>query len=83
MSFSNIIPVSDLGLPIGYKNTKDSIKFAMKEQEKRKERAQEGDWNRNLVKRKGRTGYEADKFENYFGPKALEQIGINQPPKKQ
>ena len=30
MAFSYLLPVEDLGLPIGYKNTKESIKEAMK-----------------------------------------------------
>lgn len=31
MAFTNILPVLDLGLPIGYKSTKESIRVAIKE----------------------------------------------------
>ena len=30
MAFSNILPVEDVGLPMGYKNSKESIKMAIK-----------------------------------------------------
>jgi hypothetical protein len=30
MAFTCILPVEDLGLPLGYKNTKESIKEAIK-----------------------------------------------------
>ena len=31
IAFSNVLPVEDLGLPIGYKNTKGPLKMALKE----------------------------------------------------
>jgi hypothetical protein len=33
MAFSCIMAVEDLGLPLGYKNTKESVKQAIKQQE--------------------------------------------------
>lgn len=70
MAFSNILPVEDLGLPMGYKNTKESIKDSIKLEEEMRNRAKESDYNRRLVLKSLKSDpYESSKFENYFGEK--------------
>jgi hypothetical protein len=41
MAFTYIMPVEDLGLPIGYKNTKESVKQGIKLQEEKRYKALE------------------------------------------
>eukprot|EP00347_Sterkiella_histriomuscorum_P016595 403352585 len=74
IAFTNILPVEDVGLPIGYKNSKESIKMALKQQEERKYRMKEGSWNKALVQKNARQGYEKDKFENYFGKNEVQRV---------
>ncbi|CDW85565.1 UNKNOWN [Stylonychia lemnae] len=67
IAFNHLLPVQDIGLPIGYKNSKESIKLALRHQEERKLKSKEYQYNNGLVRKKAKVGYEADKFENYFG----------------
>ena len=75
MSFSNMLPVEDLGLPIGYKNTKESIRESVKQVETIRNKVKENMYNRRLVlKNLMSDPYEKNKFENYFGPKAAKKL---------
>jgi hypothetical protein len=75
MAFTNIMAVEDLGLPIGYKNTKESIKQAVRQQETIRYKFKEADYNRRLVMKSLQSDpYERSKFENYFGPKAAKRM---------
>jgi hypothetical protein len=49
MAFSNIMPVEDLGLPLGYKSTKASIREALKQVEDMRNKSRESDYDRKLV----------------------------------
>ena len=68
MAFSNLMPVGDLGLPMGYKASKSGIKKAIAESEHIFHEDRERAWDRGLVKRNNTSSemYENNVFENYF-----------------
>ena len=68
MSFTNLLPVQDLGLPQGYKANKSIVNQILAEKDRVKHESKEIKWNMNLVKRNNssREVYENNLFENYF-----------------
>ena len=68
MSFTNLLPVQDLGLPQGYKANKSIVNQILAEKDRVKHENKEIKWNMNLVKRNNssREVYENNLFENYF-----------------
>jgi hypothetical protein len=68
MSFTNLLPVADLGLPKGYKANKDVVTQVLSEKDRVEHDRRERAWNYNLVKRSNnsREIYENNLFENYF-----------------
>ena len=75
MAFSYLLPVEELGLPIGYKNTKESVKEAMKLKETVKYKSKESHYDRRLVLKNIQSDpYERNKFDNYFGKGAAKRL---------
>ena len=68
MSFTNLLPVQDLGLPQGYIANKSIVNQILAEKDRVKHESKEIKWNMNLVKRNNssREVYENNLFENYF-----------------
>ena len=75
MAFSHLLPVEDLGLPVGYKSTKESVKESVRLVEEIRNKVKENDYSRRLVKKEVYSDpYEKSKFENYFGePKKVKK----------
>eukprot|EP01022_Parablepharisma_sp_SALTPOND_P019828 TRINITY_DN343_c0_g1_i1.p2 TRINITY_DN343_c0_g1~~TRINITY_DN343_c0_g1_i1.p2 ORF type:complete len:289 (-),score=37.57 TRINITY_DN343_c0_g1_i1:1956-2726(-) len=67
MSFEHVMPIEDIGLPIGYKYTKSDKNYAIKHSEDWKKRRREKEFSKNIVK-SSKKMQEADalKYENYF-----------------
>jgi len=79
MSFTNLMPVAELGLPQGYKANKDSIKRALMEQESWRHEQLEREFNLNLVRRnrapeQSLSFHDSNLFENYFSASAVAEI---------
>ena len=76
IAFSNMIPVGDLGLPIGYKASKAAILSGMDDRKKLKHENLERRWDKALIKRNNNSAevYENNLFENYFGSQTLTRI---------
>ena len=76
IAFSNMIPVGDLGLPIGYKASKAAIVSGMDDRKKLKHKNLERRWDKALIKRNNNSAevYENNLFENYFGSQTLTRI---------
>jgi hypothetical protein len=68
MSFTNLLPVQDLGLPQGYKANKSIVNQILAEKDRVEHENKERRWNMNLIKRNNssREMYENNLFENYF-----------------
>jgi hypothetical protein len=71
-----MIPVGDLGLPIGYKASKAAIVSGMDDRKKLKHKNLERRWDKALIKRNNNSAevYENNLFENYFGSQTLTRI---------
>ena len=68
MAFSHLLPVEDLGLPVGYKSSKESVRESVRLVEESKNKVRENDYSRRLIKKEiWSDPYEKSKFENYFG----------------
>ena len=76
IAFSNLMPVGDLGLPIGYKATKSTIMKAVEDRNKLRHESLEQKWDRCLIKRNNTSSEmpENNLFENYFGERTLRQV---------
>ena len=76
MSFTNLLPVADLGLPKGYKANKDVVNQVLNEKDHVEHDNRERAWNYNLVKRNNnsREMYENNLFENYFSSSTVAQV---------
>ena len=76
MAFSNLMPVGDLELPLGYKASKSEIRKAIAESEKLHYQDRERAWDRGLIKRNNtsREMYENNLFENYFSDSVVRQV---------
>ena len=79
ISFTNLMPVADLGLPRGYKANKDAIRRALLEQESWRHEELERQYNLNLVRRnrapeQSMSFNESNLFENYFSASAVAEI---------
>ena len=75
MSFTHVMPVADLGLPRGYKNSKTAWKQALKiEKEKTIKKKRKSvnsylniySYDRGLLTRHKKDAHAKDRFENYF-----------------
>lgn len=77
MCFSNILPVADLGLPMGYKaNPRECISLMEADKERRHNERLEVNHDYGLVKRNN-TSKEMhfnNVFENYFGENTVKNI---------
>lgn len=76
MAFSNLMPVGDLGLPMGYKASKSEIRRAIAENDKIHFQDKERAWDRGLIKRNNTSKemYENNLFENYFSESVVRQV---------
>ena len=78
MSFSNIMPVGDLGLPQGYKANKSAIIRALKDRDLMANLRMERNFDINMQRRNRTTAtsylYEDNQFENYFGAAAVREV---------
>lgn len=79
ISFSNLMPVADLGLPRGYKANKDAIRRALLEQESWRHEQLEQEFNLNLIRRnrppeQNSSFHNSNIFENYFSASAVAEI---------
>ena len=76
MAFSNLMPVGDLGLPIGYKASKSAVIEGERENNKAKYIGMEKRWDRCLIKRNNFSAEmpENNQFENYFGESTLRRV---------
>ena len=78
MSFSNIMPVGDLGLPQGYKANKSAIRRALEDRDIMANQRMERAFDVNM-QRRNRTQaqsylHEDNQFENYFGASAVREV---------
>jgi len=67
MSFEHLMPIEDIGLPIGYKYTRSDKKEAIKHSQDFKLKRREKEYSKNILKNNN-TVKDADslKYENYF-----------------
>lgn len=78
MSFEHLMPIEDIGLPIGYKYTRSDKRDAIKHAEDFRLKKREKEYARNMVK-SGKTEQDADalKYENYFKLPARPATALN------
>lgn len=79
LCFTNLLPVSELGLPIGYKaNAKECMDQALLDQMKRRHAKMERKWDLGLVRMNNfsREQYENNVFENYFSASVVRQVEL-------
>lgn len=77
LCFSHILPVADMGLPIGYKsNPRECIEQMLKDKEMRLHRKLEIAYDLGLIKRNNtsKEWYFNNKFENYFSAAVVANI---------
>ena len=76
MAFSNLMPVGDLGLPLGYKASKSAVIKAAEEKNKLKYGSLEKKWDRCLVKRNNTSSEmpENNLFDNYFDESTVRRV---------
>ena len=78
MSFSNIMPVGDLGLPQGYMANRNAVRRAVEGQGSLQEDLMERQFDLNMARR-NRTAaqsylYEDNRFENHFGDSTIREV---------
>ena len=77
LCYSFLLPVADLGLPIGYKvNARDCVQQALQDKERRQHQRLEQKHDINLVRLNNFSleQYENNTFENYFSASVVRQV---------
>ena len=76
IAFSHLLPVADLGLPLGYKSSKAAVQTAIDSRRAIQFARLEQKWDLGLAKRNNTSLelYENNTFENYFGHDALKRL---------
>jgi len=74
MSFENVMPIEDLGLPVGYKYTRKDKDYAIKHADDGKLKRLEKEYKRNLAKNPSKIAKDENlKYDKYF------KIGTSRP----
>jgi hypothetical protein len=76
MSFSHLLPVGDLGLPVGYRSCKSVIRETRDGRRKMFYENMERAWDRGLLKRNNTSKemYENNLFENFFSSSTVRHV---------